>query len=349
MHIQFQDVFTFTNLYSAYRKCRRGVGWKHSTQAYKSNAFTNIRRTQRELLDGTWRSKGFIGFDILERGKHRHIRSVHIAERVVQRCLCDNLLTPVLCPSLIQDNSASRKGKGVDYALERLSTHLRQHFREYGRNGYILIYDFHKFFDSINHDAVRALLERYIADDRLRALTWSLVEMFGSVGLGLGSQISQNLALAVPNRMDHKIKERMHCRRYGRYMDDGYIIHPDKEHLLACLDVIRREAAAFGVTLNETKTQIIPLRRGFTWLKQKFSLTETGGVVRRISRQNVTRMRRKLKRLAGKIPPEDLRASFVSWCGHVSHCKSWRTKTAMEEVYSACMQKSTERFTPSTA
>lgn len=56
-----------------------------------------------------------------------------------------------------------------------------------------------------------------------------------------------------------------------------------------------------------------------------------------------------LTRLAGKIPPEDLRASFVSWCGHISHCRSWRTKMAMEAVYSACMQKSTERFTPSTA
>ena len=131
-------------------------------------------------------------------------------------------------------------------------------------------------------------------------------------------------------------------------MDDGYIIHHDKEHLLACLEVIRQEAAAFGVEMNETKTQIVPLRRGFSWLKQKFSLTETGGVVRRISQKNVTRQRRKLKKLAGKIPPEDLRISFISWCGHVSKCKSWKTKTAMKGVFLECMQKSAEKFTPST-
>lgn len=348
MKIQFGDVFTFGNLYAAYKKCRRGVGWKHSTQAYKENAFINVRIAQRKLLSGAWKSNGFIEFDIFERGKHRHIRSVHITERVVQRCLCDNLLTPVLGPRLIPDNSASQKGKGVDYALRRLETHLHQFYRKFERDGYILIYDFHKFFDSISHDAIVKILERYIADERLKHLILHLVGMFGSVGLGLGSQISQNLALAVPNRLDHRIKERMHCRFYGRYMDDGYIIHHDKEHLLVCLDVIRREAAAFGVEMNETKTQIIPLRRGFSWLKQKFSLTETGGVVRRISRKNVTRQRRKLKKLAGKVPPEDLRTSFVSWCGHVSKCKSWKTKTAMKGVFWECMQKSAEKFTPLT-
>lgn len=326
MKIHFGDVFTFGNLYAAYKKCRRGVGWKHSTQAYKENAFANVRMAQRKLLDGTWKSNGFIEFDIFERGKHRHIRSVHITERVVQRCLCDNLLTPVLGPRLIPDNSASQKGKGVDYALRRLETHLHQFYRKFGRDGYILIYDFHKFFDSISHDAVAKILERYIADERLKRLILHLVGMFGPVGLGLGSQISQNLALAVPNQLDHKIKE----------------------HLLACLEVIRQEAAAFGVEMNETKTQIVPLRRGFSWLKQKFSLTETGGVVRRISRKNVTRQRRKLKKLAGKIPPEDLRTSFISWCGHVSKCKSWKTRTAMKGVFLECMRISEEKFTPST-
>lgn len=154
MKIHFGDVFTFGNLYAAYKKCRRGVGWKHSTQAYKENAFINVRMAQRKLLSGTWESNGFIEFDIFERGKHRHIRSVHITERVVQRCLCDNLLTPVLGPRLIPDNSASQKGKGVDYALRRLETHLHQFYRKFGRDGYILIYDFHKFFDSISHDAI---------------------------------------------------------------------------------------------------------------------------------------------------------------------------------------------------
>lgn len=55
-----------------------------------------------------------------------------------------------------------------------------------------------------------------------------------------------------------------------------------------------------------------------------------------------------LARLASNIPPGDLRVSFVSWCGHISSCRSWRTRAAMKEVYLLCMQKSAERFISST-
>ena len=349
MQLSFEEVFTYAHLYKSYKKCRRGVGWKHSTQAYKANAFINVRKTQKELLSGRWRSKGFIEFDIQDRGKKRHIKSVHITERVVQRCLCDYCLTPLLERSLISDNSASQTGKGMDYALKRLSNHLRWHYRRYGTGGYILTYDFHKFFESISHEAAFALLERYVQDERLRKLSKYLVRMFGVKGLGLGSQVSQTIAISIPNRLDHIIKERMHCKCYGRYMDDGYIIHPDKEHLRKCAEIIREEAALFGVEMNENKTQIIKLSRGFTFLKIKFTLTDSGCVVRKLSRANVTRERRKLKKLAGKLPPGDLKTSFESWNGHARRCHSYRTRQAMTEVYKQCMQKSTENGTRSTA
>ena len=345
----FESVFTYANMYKSYKKCRRGVGWKHSTQAYKANAFINVRKTQKELLSGKWRSKGFIEFDIQDRGKKRHIKSVHITERVVQRCLCDYCLTPLLERPLIPDNSASQSGKGMDYALKRISEQLRWHYRKYGTDGYILTYDFHKFFESISHEAAFALLDRYVQDERLRELSKYLVRMFGIKGLGLGSQISQTLAIAIPNRLDHMIKERMRCKCYGRYMDDGYIIHPDKEHLRRCAELIREEAAAFGVEMNGNKTQIIKLSRGFTFLKIKFTLTGSGRVVRKLSRTNVTRERRKLKKLAKMVPPDDLKASFTSWKGHANRCRSHKTQKSMKEVYDKCMQISTDRNTPSTA
>ena len=347
--ITFESVFTYPNLYKSYRKCRRQVGWKHSTQAYKANACINIRKTQKELLSGKWKSKGFIEFDIMERGKKRHIKSVHISERVVQRCLCDYCLTPLLGRSLIPDNSASQKDKGMDCALRRLTRQLQQHYRKYGTEGYILQFDFHKFFESVDHEAVFRLLDRKVKDKRLRDLTKYLVKMFGVRGLGLGSQVSQNIAVSIPDRLDHIIKERFHIRGYGRYMDDGYAISHDKETLRKVLDAIRKESALFGVEINEKKTQIVKLSHGFTFLKIKFSITETGRIVKRLSRTNVTRERRKLKKLAKMVPPDDLKASFTSWKGHASRCRSHRTQQAMKEVYDKCMQISTDRNTPSTA
>ena len=97
----FEQVFSYEHLYRAGRECCKGVGWKCSTQRYLGNFTANIARTHRELMDGTWKTKGFFAFDLMERGKLRHIRSVHIAERVVQRCLCDNALVPLFSAAFV--------------------------------------------------------------------------------------------------------------------------------------------------------------------------------------------------------------------------------------------------------
>ena len=102
----FNKVFTIENLYAAYKGCCKGVGWKASTQRYKANALLNVVDTLDLLRSGKFKSKGFYEFDIIERGKERHIKSVHISERVVQRCLCDYSLVPIFSNSFIYDNGA---------------------------------------------------------------------------------------------------------------------------------------------------------------------------------------------------------------------------------------------------
>ena len=263
----FEKVFTFDHLYHAYRQSRKGVAWKASTQKYVSQAVLNIERTRKELMNGAFRSTGFYEFDLMERGKPRHIRSVNFNERVVQRCLCDFSLVPILSRTFIYDNGASIKNKGYHFAIRRLCVHLRRHYQCYGTDGYILLFDFSKFFDRISHEVIRKILEKELSDERLIRLTQYFVDAFGDIGLGLGSQVSQILALASANRLDHFIKEKLHISGYGRYMDDGYLIHPSKEYLRDCLKRIRRLCEELGIVLNEKKTQIVKLSHGFSYLK----------------------------------------------------------------------------------
>ena len=124
----FETVFSFERLYESYRASVRGVGWKASTQRYKAASLANVTKTHEELIAGRYRSKGFYEFDIVERGKPRHIRSVHISERVVQRCLCDYCLVPMLSRSFIYDNGASLRGKGYDFAVSRVTHFLAEHY-----------------------------------------------------------------------------------------------------------------------------------------------------------------------------------------------------------------------------
>ena len=120
----YDTVFSFSHLYKSYRLSCKNVGWKASVQKYKANAMVNLYNTFMTLKNDKFKSKGFYEFNLLERGKLRHIKSVAIDERVVQRCLCDYSLVPILSRSFIYDNSASQKGKGISFALNRMSVHL---------------------------------------------------------------------------------------------------------------------------------------------------------------------------------------------------------------------------------
>lgn len=334
----FDTVFTYGNLYQSYRKCRKEVAWKSSVQKYITQAPLYVEQTFQQLHAGKFRSKGFVEFDINERGKTRHIRSVTINERIVQRTLCDYALMPVLSRSFVYDNGASRLGKGYSFAIRRLSQHLREHYRKNGTEGYILLYDFKKFFDSISHELVKRLMRREISDDRLLALADHFVDAFGDVGLGLGSQVSQILALAAANRLDHYCKEVCRIRGYGRYMDDGYLIHRDKDYLRRCLDGMRKVCDDLGITLNAKKTQIIKLSHGFTWLKVKFYLLPTGRVVRKMNRGSITKARQKLKAMremveAGKLTYDDVYASWQSWQAYAKQFDAYRTRQSVAAIY----------------
>jgi retron-type reverse transcriptase len=243
---------------------------------------------------------------------------------VVDKCLCENVVVPLLSNSLIYDNGASIKGKGVHFALRRLVAHLSRYYRSNGRSneGYALVVDFSKFFDSINHAILFQLQNRIIKDPRIRRLIYSYVTAFGDgVSLGLGSQVSQISAIFYPSVLDHYIKERLRIKYYGRYMDDLYLIHGDREYLKKCLKEIRRICGLLKIQINEKKTGIVKLSGGINFLKGKYQLLPSGKVLRLPSSDSAKRMKRKLRKFKklideGKMNYEDPRCSYQSWRGN---------------------------------
>lgn len=343
----YEAVFSYDHLYEAYKCCRRGVAWKASVQKYITQAPINLYNTHKLLMEGRYKSPGFFEFDLFERGKRRHIRSTVIGERVVQRCLCDNSLVPLLSRTFIYDNGASMKNKGYDFAVRRITEHLRKHYRKYGNEGYILLFDFSKFFDNVSHAVVKGILREELTDERLLAIAEHFVDAFGDVGLGLGSQISQVLALASANRLDHYIKEVLRIKGYGRYMDDGYLIHPSKEYLANCKEAICFICDELGITLNRKKTQIVKLSHGFSWLKVRFFLTSTGKVVKKIYKRSVTKMRIKLKKIkriyeAGGMAFGDVYATWQSWSAYAAKFDSYHTIRNMARLYNKLFLYETE-------
>lgn len=317
---------------------RRGVSWKASVQKYITQAPLNVLNTYNRLHSGKFKTSGFYEFDLVERGKLRHIKSVTIGERVVQRCLCDYALVPMLSRTFIYDNGACMKDKGYTFAAKRLTKHLHDFYRKHGTDGYVLLFDFSKFFDRVSHVLVKKIIREEFTDPRIIQLTDHFIDAFGDIGLGLGSQISQVLALASANRLDHYIKERARVKYYARYNDDGYLIHHDKAHLEKCLKAIRIICKRLDITLNTKKTQIVKLSHGFTFLKVRYFLLPGGKVIKKLAHKSIVRMRRKLKKFVPKVKTgimnhKDVYQSWQSWRAYARNFNAYHTIRNMGRLY----------------
>ncbi|MDO5139354.1 MAG: reverse transcriptase/maturase family protein [Oscillospiraceae bacterium] len=259
--------------------------------------------------------------------KKRTIHALRYRDRVVQHCLCDEVLEPLFEKRLIYDNSACRKGKGTLFAVNRLSLFLRKFYRIHGNSGYFLKCDVRKFFDSIGHDQLKAILRRIIQDRSIYALCEMIIDSYETSlgkGLPLGNQSSQWFALLYLDGLDRLCKERLRLKYYTRYMDDIVIVHEDKNYLHECVHQMR-EFAQFerGLTFNE-KTQIFPLKNGVEYLGFRFALSDSGAVVRRVKTSSKLRYKRRLRRYQalyreGWIEMSDIRQSLAGFHGHLKH------------------------------
>lgn len=337
-NLNFDEMLTYINLYKAMLDSAKGVKWKASVQKYILNSFMNLRKVKKDLKNGNDIRKGFIYFDISERGKTRHISSVYFSERVVQKWFCTNILSPVLTRSLIYDNGASQKDKGVHFSISRIKKHLHQHFNKFGRNGYILLIDFKGYFENINHKKLKEIINSHFTDKRTTKLACDFIDAFGDNGLGLGSETSQSFAIAFVNKIDHYIKEVLRIKGYGRYMDDSYIIHHDKQFLQECLEKLLKLYSDFGITISKNKTYITDLKHGFIYLKTHFKFTETGKLIYKPCQDAITRQRRKLKKQANLlkckvITMEQINTSYQSWLGSIKHKHSYFAQKNMQSLY----------------
>lgn len=339
LYNDFETVFSYDHLLSAAKLCKRNVNWKASVQNFCREFHYNVFCIHEDLMSGKFKVKSSYEFDTYERGKKRHIRSVHIRERVVQRCLCDYCLTPIFEKTFIYDNSASIKGKGVHFTLNRLTTHLQRYYRKHGNHGYVLVFDFKDFFGSISHEIIMNMVKERITNERILEIIQLFVDMYdGDVGLGLGSQISQVFSLVAASPIDHLVKDKFRVKHYIRYMDDGIIIHHDKEFLVGLLEEIRNMVHELGLELNESKTHITKLENGFTFLKKRVSISESGKITVKISRKSVTRMRRKMKKFRkmldnGVLDYEAIRIAYDSWRGFAIKYNNYATIMSMDKLF----------------
>ena len=333
--------FTFDSLMQAARECAKGVRWKTSVASWvhPCNLASNCLKLLDELETGEYRLSPYSVFRITS-PKPRVIMAPKFRDRVVQRAACNLGLYDDLTRDNIYDNGACQRKKGTTFTMNRLVCHLQRFWRKHGTNGWVLRLDIRKFFDSIPHDRLKAMVHEKVGNPEFDWICSEVIDSFADPGIGLGSQLSQLLAISYLSDFDHYVKEQLDIRHYIRYSDDIVMVH---EHRDTLSDAWRQMRECLcdekDLDLNDKKCSLLPLPDGVRFMKFLFRLTKTGKVVRTLDRSNITHARRRLRRLVAMVNngdrmPEDAINSFNSWKAHASHGNSYHIIRRMQ----TCLQ-----------
>lgn len=367
-----REIFDGNVLYESFLRAKQGSDWKPIVQRFEMNLLFELSGLQQEHVTGNHIFQPSTEFTLHERGKIRRITGEQIHDRVAKHALCDEVLTPAVKKYLIYDNSASIKGRGIDFARNRLVTHLRKYYLQHGSNdGYVLLIDFSKYYDNIQHDKLMEQFEKYIHDERALNFLRKVVDrskvdvsymddeeyaqcmdrVFNSLEyqdvdrslltgdkfmykhLNIGDQVAQVAGIIYPIPIGNYVKIVKGVKFYGRYMDDSYAIHESKEFLEELLQGIIAVANELGITVNTRKTRICKLSSLWRFLQVQYSLTDTGRVIQKINPKRLTSMRRKMKKLVHILTEKEFDDWYGSWFRNHYRIMSKLQRENMDTLY----------------
>lgn len=138
-----------------------------------------------------------------------------------------------------------------------------------------------------------------------------------------------------------KEKYGIHC--YARYMDDSYLIHPDRAYVEEILAEIRKLANRLGICMNDRKTVIHNMKSDdFVFLKKRVHMTDNGKIILRLTRENVRQERERILAMkaeyeAGRMPKSSIQQSYNSWRGYARKYNAYRTVENMDKFFNSVM------------
>lgn len=158
--------------------------------------------------------------------KQRVIVVPDYREQIIHHMVIRTMM-PMLTRGMYEHSYGSVPGRGVHAGAKTIERWIRDD--PHGVK-YCLQMDVHHFFDSIDHDILKAMLERQIKDRRFLEVVETIIDATGH-GLPLGFYTSQWLANWYMQKLDHYIVEDLQAPHYERYMDDMIVFGPNKKKL----------------------------------------------------------------------------------------------------------------------
>ena len=310
----FPSVASPEHLFRAWEEFRKGKQARPDVQAFAWNLEENIFQLSRDLLDGSYHHGPYSAF-MIQDPKQRQIHKATVRDRIVHHAVFA-ALNPIFEPGFIVHSFSCRRGKGTHKGVDTLERMLRSASRNHTDRCFALKCDIHRFFASVDHGILLALLAQRIEDRAMMELLSLIIEGFCVThgnGIPIGNLTSQLFANVSLHELDHFIKHTLRIKPYIRYTDDFVIVDRD-EHLLRSLlipieDFLQQR---LSLSLHPHKVTIHKYRQGIDFL---------GYVLLPHYRRLRTKTKRRIFRSAQRNGTPQ---SLQSHLGVLSHANTYR-------------------------
>lgn len=322
----FNDIISTENLFSAWDKFKNGKRNKKDIQLFEWNLEENIFKLHRELKSRTYKHSSYTSFNISD-PKPRNIHKAQVRDRILHHAVFQ-ILNPIFEAGFISASFSCREGYGTHKGVEFLQNILRKASKNDKVPCFSLKCDIKKFFDTIDHNVLLAILKRKIKDNDVVWLLEQTISSFSSnysllsinKGVPIGNLTSQLFANIYLNELDKFAKQELKVKYYLRYTDDFLIISESKEYLESIVPkIINFLEEKLLLRIHEEKTKIRKTSQGIDFLGytvfQKHRLVRT-----KTKRRIMKKFKAKIKEYKqGFISKNSLLQSLQSYLGFLSH------------------------------
>lgn len=269
LSLSYENITSLENLLAAWQEFLPGKRNKKDVAEFSFNLFDNVFALHEDLLNQIYRHGGYYAFSISD-PKPRNIHKANVRDRVLHHAIYRSLY-PFFERKFIFDSYSCRDGRGIHKALLRLRSFVREVSKNNTRTCWILKCDIKKFFASIDHGILLAILQKSIPDHRTM---WLLKQVIGSFdsgthgkGLPLGNLTSQLLVNVYMNEFDQFVKHKLKIKCYIRYADDFIFLENDDRKLLELLEPIKQFLTKqLNLSLHPNKVTIATINSGVDFL-----------------------------------------------------------------------------------
>ena len=265
----YRKICSYDNLYSAYRKARKGKTKKLYVKEFENNLDKNLIDLQFELMTFIYSPRPLDNF-ILKDPKTRKISRSDFRDRVIHHAII-NIIRAIFEKRFIYDSCANQKRKGNLFSIKRFETFRRKITKNFSSRAFCLKADIKHYFQEVHHDILLKIIKNKIKDKKVIWLIRKILKKNASgektKGMPLGNLTSQFFANVYLNELDYFVKHKLKIKYYVRYVDDFIILHENEEQLREWkmkIELFLKEN--LKLELHPQKSRIISLSKGIDFV-----------------------------------------------------------------------------------